>query len=64
LLRLDDNDLRTYEGFDFTEVLYVCHEFCNELKPAPEDVEQLKKLLPAIKEYVAARLLLFEDNRT
>ncbi|RUS44578.1 nucleotidyltransferase family protein [Cohnella sp. AR92] len=60
LLRLEDNDLRSYEGFDFVEVLYVCDQFCYELDPDPEDIERLKALLPPIKEYVEARLPLYK----
>jgi predicted nucleotidyltransferase len=60
LLRLGDNDLKVYEGFDFVEVLYLCDQFCFELDPKPEEIERLKKQLPAIKDYVAARLPLYE----
>ncbi|MEC0244157.1 nucleotidyltransferase domain-containing protein [Paenibacillus dokdonensis] len=60
LLRLQDNDLKVYEGFDFVEVLYVCDHFCYELEPKPEDIKRLKALLPSIKDYVATRLPLYE----
>ncbi|MFC5528357.1 nucleotidyltransferase family protein [Cohnella yongneupensis] len=60
LLRLEDNDLKVYEGFDFVEVLYICDQFCFELDPKLEDIERLKKQLPSIKEYVATRLPLYE----
>ena len=63
LLRLEDNDLRVYEGFDFTEVLYICDKIYDELfDQSPEDIKCFKELLPAIKEYVAARLSMSWDG--
>lgn len=62
LLRLEDNDLRSYDGFDFTEVLYICDKIYDELfEQSPEDIQRFKELLPSIKEYVAARHPLYEN---
>ncbi|GMK39093.1 hypothetical protein PCCS19_21470 [Paenibacillus sp. CCS19] len=61
LLRLEDNDLRSNEGFDFTEVLYICDKIYDELfDQSPKDIARFKELLPAIKEYVAVRLPLYK----
>lgn len=57
LLKLGDNDLRTYEGFYFVEVLYICeHLFYSLDEHDPEDINRFKELLPLIKQYVDTRL--------
>lgn len=50
LLRLGDNDLKEYEGFDYIEVQFICEQLCYELDTETEYVERLKKLLPVIKD--------------
>lgn len=57
---MNDNDLKSFEGFDFTEVLYICDKIYDELfDQLPEDIARFKELLPSIKEYVVARLPLY-----
>ncbi|KUP22056.1 hypothetical protein [Paenibacillus sp. DMB5] len=61
LLRFEDNDLQSHEGFDFTEVLYICNKLYYEVfDQSPEDIIRFKELLPAIKGYVAARFLQYK----
>lgn len=75
LLRFQDNDLRTYKGFDFVEVLCICKKLWQrdveveivdgqeiyKLKDySPDDIQRFKELLPAIKEYVTSRLSSYQ----
>ncbi|MEC0244156.1 hypothetical protein P4H66_30545 [Paenibacillus dokdonensis] len=75
LLRAQDNDLKVYEGFDFTEVLFICdniervllHDLLKEKdrkRLLNDYIHRLKGQLPAIKEYVAARHSQFSELRT
>ncbi|TDG00910.1 nucleotidyltransferase family protein [Paenibacillus piri] len=60
LLKLDDNDLRSYEGFSYIEVLNLCDKLFHMLDDQdPQDLARFKDLLPPIKEYVAARVTLY-----
>lgn len=52
LLMLDDNDLRSYKGFSFIEVLYLCDKLEDIPNQAEEDVTRFKQLYPLIRNYV------------
>ncbi|WP_079913046.1 nucleotidyltransferase family protein [Paenibacillus sp. 32352] len=52
LLLLEDNDLRSYEGFDFVEVLYLCDKLEDPLNESPKDVARFKQLFLKVRDYV------------
>lgn len=54
LLRFEDNNLREYEGFDFTEVLYLCDKLSSitDGDYTRRDADRLRELYPKIKEFV------------
>ncbi|SFM51189.1 Predicted nucleotidyltransferase [Paenibacillus sp. 1_12] len=58
LLRLNDNDLKEYQGFYYVEVLYFCDKFSpiSNYDYIPMDMIRLKMLLQQIYEYVELRL--------
>lgn len=62
LLRLTDNDLKDYEGFNYVEVLHLCEKlspFWNE-EYTSRDLERFKTSLKEIRKYVKLKLKEWE----
>ncbi|RUS44579.1 nucleotidyltransferase family protein [Cohnella sp. AR92] len=52
LLFLKDNDLRSFDGFLFVEVLYLCDKLEVLENQSEEDVIRFKQLYPKVRDYV------------
>jgi len=65
LLRLKDNDLKDYNGFDFVEVLYLCDKLSAITMWAytDADLKRFKELIPKIRDYAQSRLAAYEEHR-
>lgn len=58
LLRVEDNDLKKYSGFNYIEVLYLCDKLSSitQWDYTEKDMYHFKGLLKPIREYVQARV--------
>jgi len=64
LLRLQDNDLKEYKGFNYIEILYLCDKLTGMTMwdYTDEDLQKFKELLERVKKYVRLKFYEYEEG--